>query len=162
MKENYSVLTKKVIKEIHFELEEIENLFDLYRNELFDIKHVPNRLELTGMASILHSFYCGIEKIFLNIAKNIDNSVPFDINWHKTLLFQIAEGNEYREAVISEKTKIDLSDYLAFRHFYRHSYSSHLEWEKMEILVKSIQPTWEKFYSEISSFLKAYEKPVKR
>lgn len=149
--------TKKVIKEINFELEEIENLFDLYRNELFEIEREPNLLELTGVASVLHSFYCGIEKIFLSIAKNIDENIPFDINWHKTLLSQMAKKNEHREAVISDKAQTGLSDYLAFRHFYRHSYSSHLEWKKMKILVTPIKPTWERFYSEISSFLKALE-----
>jgi hypothetical protein len=71
MKENYAVLAKKVIQEINFELEEIENLFDLYRNELFEIKGEPNLLELTGAASVLHSFYCGIEKMFLSIAKHL-------------------------------------------------------------------------------------------
>ncbi len=148
------MLTKKVIEEINFELEEIESLFNLYKNELFEIEGEPNLLELTGMASVLHSFYCGIEKIFLSIAKNIDKNIPFDINWHKTLLFQMGEKNEHRGVVISDHTKIELSDYLTFRHFYRHSYSSHLEWKKMEILVTSIHGTWERFYSEISSFLK--------
>lgn len=53
------MLTKKVIEEINFELEEIESLFNLYKNELFEIEEEPNLLELTGMASVLHSFYLG-------------------------------------------------------------------------------------------------------
>jgi len=35
------VLTEKVLQEINFELEEIENLFDLYSKELFEIEYEP-------------------------------------------------------------------------------------------------------------------------
>jgi hypothetical protein len=56
-----------------------------------------------------------------------------------------------------ENLKEELSDYLAFRHLYRHSYSSHLKWREMEYLVTSIHRTWIKFRSEISLFIKALE-----
>jgi hypothetical protein len=151
------VLIKKVIKDIKFELEEIDNLFHLYSNELFELDREPNLLELTGVAGVLHSFYSGIEKIFLSIAKTIDKNIPADINWHKTLLSQMAEDNESRHAIISNKTKEELSEYLAFRHFYRHSYTSHLRWKKMEILVTPLPQTWKRFKSEISSFIKKLE-----
>jgi hypothetical protein len=151
------VSIKISVKEIKFELDEIENLFDLYREELFELNREPNQVEITALASVLHSFYCGIEKIFLIIAKRIDKSIPYDLNWHKTLLFQMMEKNEFRDAVISDKTKEELSDYLAFRHLYRHSYSSRLKWREMEFLVTSIHQTWIKFRSEISLFIKALE-----
>ncbi len=148
---------KIAVKEIKFELDEIENLFDLYKEELFELNREPNQIEVTALASVLHSFYCGIEKIFLIIAKRIDKNIPYDLNWHKTLLFQMMGKNEFRDAVISDKTKEELSDYLAFRHLYRHSYSSRLKWREMEYLVTSIHRTWIKFRSEISLFIKALE-----
>jgi hypothetical protein len=148
----------KIIKDIKFELEEVESLFDLYRKELFELKGEPNLVELTAFASVLHSFYTGIEKIFSIIAKKVDKNMPYDINWHKTLLFQIAKENEYRAAVISDKTKDELSKYLIFRHFYRHSYSSRLKWEELKKLVIPIHQIWERFKSEISIFLEILEK----
>ncbi|UCH94594.1 MAG: hypothetical protein JSV88_30600 [Candidatus Aminicenantes bacterium] len=147
----------KAVKEIKFELDEIENLFDLYKEELFELNREPNQVELTALASVLHSFYCGIEKIFLIIAKRIDKNIPCDINWHKTLLYQMVKKKEFRQAVISDKTKEKLSDYLAFRHLYRHSYSSRLKWRELEDLVNSIHHTWEKFRSEIFLFIKTLE-----
>lgn len=147
----------KIVKDIKFELEEIEALFELYKEELLELNHEPNLVELTAFASVLHSFYTGIEKIFLIISKKVDKSTPYDINWHKTLLFQMAKENEYRGAVISDKTKDDLSKYLIFRHFYRHSYSSRLKWEELEKLVTPIHQVWDKFKLEVSSFLETLE-----
>jgi hypothetical protein len=147
----------KIIKDIKFELEEIEALFDLYSEELFELNREPKLVELTAFASVLHSFYTGMEKIFLIISKKVDKSTPYDINWHKTLLSQMAKENEYRDAVISDETRDRLSKYLIFRHFYRHSYSTRLKWEEMEKLVTPIHQVWEKFKSEVSTFLEILE-----
>ncbi len=51
----------------------------------------------------------------------------------------------------------ELLGYLGFRHFYRHSYSSHLKWSEMEHLVIDIQQTWKKFEMEILSFVKDFK-----
>ena len=140
---------------IEFEIGEIESLFQLYQKELFDLdlEQTPDLLELTAFASVLHSFYNGIENILLSIAKNIDKKTPSDPNWHKRLLSQMAEKNIARKPVLSEGMKNELKKYLTFRHFFRHSYSFHLEWEELEKLIKPIHQVWEKFRAEISSFL---------
>ena len=70
----------------------------------------------------------------------------------------MAEENENRGAVISGEMRDTLLNYIAFRHFYRHSYSFRLRWDKMEGLIKAIGKTWEKFESEISDFLNHYMK----
>ncbi len=149
--------SEKVIKEIEFELKEIENLLDLYRGELFELNREPNLVELTALAGVLHSFYSGIEKVFAIIAKRVDKQVPHDLNWHKTLLLQMSKGKKHRKPIISGQIKDELSEYLTFRHFYRHSYTIHLKWKEMEFLVSSIQETWNKFKSEISSFVKTFD-----
>jgi len=140
---------------IEFEIGEIESIFQLYQKELFelDLEQTPDLLELTAFASVLHSFYNGIENILLGIAKNIDKKTPSDPNWHKRLLSQMAEKNIARKPVLSEGMKNELKKYLTFRHFFRHSYSFHLEWEELEKLIKPIHQVWEKFKAEISSFL---------
>jgi uncharacterized protein YutE (UPF0331/DUF86 family) len=144
---------------IEFELAEIESLFQLYQEELFelDLDQTPDLLELTAFASVLHSFYNGIENILLSIAKNIDKKVPSDPNWHKSLLSQMVKKNIARGPVLSEEMKNELKKYLTFRHFFRHAYSFHLEWEELEKLVKPICQVWGKFKSEISSFLSLME-----
>ncbi len=147
----------KVNEAVEFELEEIETLFQMYKKGLFDLERIPNMVEMTAFASVLHSFYNGIENILLIIAKNIDKKKPSDINWHKSLLLQMIKENESRKPVLSEEMKDELTKYLIFRHFYRHSYSFHLEWEEMEKLVKQIHQVWRKFKTEILSFLSNME-----
>jgi hypothetical protein len=150
-------IKSEIEKTIKFELKELDSLFSLYKNELLELEREANLVELTAMASVLHSFYSGVEKILLVVAKKIDENVPYDINWHKSLLFQMTKENEKRDAVISGEMKDILLKYLAFRHFYRHSYSSQLRWDKMEFLIRPIEKNWEKFESEITDFLDHYK-----
>ncbi len=149
------MLPERILEKINFELEEIEFLFELYAGELSHLKDTPNLMETTAFAAILHSFYTGIEKIFLVIARSIDKKIPDDSKWHKTLIVQMTEKNQNRPAVISEKMKTRLLDYLAFRHFFRYSYSFRLEWEELENLVISVKDTWSDFRIEISAFLQS-------
>ncbi|UCH95614.1 MAG: hypothetical protein JSV88_01875 [Candidatus Aminicenantes bacterium] len=148
------MLLEQVIEKIEFELEEINSLFELYKDELLALNKKPNLMEVTAFAGVLHSFYNGLEKIFLVIAKNIDNKMPDDSKWHKTLLLQMTIDNESMCKVLSHEMKDRLLDYLAFRHFFRHTYSFRLDWEEMEDLIKSISDVWRKFKSEIAGFLK--------
>jgi len=146
------VLPDRIKEDIEFELGEIDSLFQLYEKELLDMEKSLNLVELTALASVLHSFYNGIENTLLIIAKYIDKNIPSDFEWHKSLLEQMAKENKHRKAVLTDDTKNELLKYLGFRHFFRHSYSIHLKWERMEELVKSIRTVWEKFKAEISAF----------
>ncbi len=44
---------------------------------------------ISGLALHLHSFYTGAERIFYNIARDIDDKLPTGSNWHQELLRQI-------------------------------------------------------------------------
>ena len=144
---------------MQFHLEEIDTLFETYKEDLFELKEPPNLVELTALASVLHSFYNGIEKIFLIIAKELDQLVPKDMNWHKQLLNQMSKKTDFRNEVISQKTKESLANYLAFRHFFRPAYSFYLEWDEMERLIVPMKSVWKLFKFEIKSILHNEENP---
>src|SRR5437868_4736954 len=93
----------------------------------------PTLLEVTALASILHSFYNGLENIFLLIAKRVDQQTLAGERWHQTLLEQMAVATEKRAAPLKVETVESLKDYLAFRHFYRHSYSFFLDWQRLAV-----------------------------
>jgi hypothetical protein len=57
-------LSERVIVEIQFDIEQIEHLFASYAT-LFEraLQIRPNLIETTAIASVLHSFYNGLEHI---------------------------------------------------------------------------------------------------
>jgi len=147
-------LAEKVISQIQFEIGQIDVLFESYADLLKQMeKSVPNLVELTAIASVLHSFYNGLENIFLSIAKGIDTNVPTSAQWHRDLLSQMIAASEKRSAVLSAETFNLLKEYLGFRHFFRHSYSFFMEWEELEKLVKPVAGVWTKTKNELQLFV---------
>ncbi|HYJ87200.1 MAG TPA: hypothetical protein VEW46_14155 [Pyrinomonadaceae bacterium] len=65
----------------------------------------------------------------------------------------MAAANEVRTAVISAALYDTLSEYLAFRHVVRQSYSFHLQWEKMAALVLNTEATMRSVEDELRVFL---------
>ena len=76
------------------------------------------------------------------------------------LLNQVAGGTESRPAVISEKSRQCLRDYLAFRHRSRHTYANYLVWEGMAQLVTDLSQTWNTVRAEILQFLQQQSSSV--
>ena len=58
--------------------------------ELCKLKE-PDIIEMTAAAQVLHSFYNGVESIIILFIKYIDEKLPNDFKWHKTL-FEMAFG----------------------------------------------------------------------
>ena len=145
------MLLENVRSNIAFEIDEINHLFELY-NDLLQVNSSPVLLEITSMASVLHSFYTGIEKIFLIIAKQVDQNTPSGKNWHTELLNQMMLENEFRAPVISGDLRDHLASYMQFRHFYRHAYSNYLAWEEMKDLWVNIISVWAVIQREIEKW----------
>lgn len=144
----------KTIEKIKFEIAEIDTLlesYDLLINKC--IKNTPDLVEIAAMATVLHSFYNGVEKIFYIIAKEIDKNIPHESKWHRELLVQMKETNPNRSWAISKELMNDLEEYLAFRHFYRHAYSFQLNWEKIKSISTNISSIWEKTKDEVEELL---------
>jgi hypothetical protein len=113
----------------------------------------PDYVETAAMAQILHSFYNGIESVIVIILKSLNEKLPNDYKWHKTLL-EISFGQNARNfKIFSDGIKIILNKYLNFRHFVRHSYSSELKWDDMEELVKNIEEAWKLIKSDFNNFI---------
>lgn len=144
----------KMKSAVLFEIRQIDQLFETYSELLEKCQEVqPDLIELTALASVLHSFYNGVENIFTQIAKKVDGSVPDDNHWHRNLLLQMSVKHDNRKSVISEEVKLKLVNYLGFRHFFRHSYSFFLSWEEMEKLVEPLEEIWIQLRKELSDFI---------
>ncbi len=63
----------------------------------------PDIIEMTAAAQVLHSFYNGVESIIVLFFKYMNEKLPNDLKWHKTL-FEMAFGMN------SKNTKIIRDD----------------------------------------------------
>lgn len=140
--------------QLRSEILQIEDLFAEF-SELLDKseKTEPSVVERTALGSVLHSFYTGLEGIFLTVVKRVDEQVPSGDRWHRDLLDQVAAATNQRTALISKETKESLQAYLAFRHFFRQAYAYVLRWEEMRDLVNGLASTWARTKTQIESWL---------
>lgn len=103
------------------------------------------RLELAGTAALLHNFYNGVENVLKQIITDKDGTFSFAGEfWHRELLRASVEKN-----IVSEATGSELRSYLAFRHFFVHSYALTVDPERLLPLVESIQDVYERFQADV-------------
>ena len=127
---------ERIKSQIQFQIQQIDKLLKMYNQLLKECREKePDLVEITAIASVLHSFYNGLENIFEIIAKRIDNGIIQGEQWHKRLLSEMVSKNDKRSAVITNDLKDKLIEYMGFRHFFRHSYSFFLDWDELKKLV---------------------------
>ena len=117
-------------------------------------------LELAGTASLLSSFYHGVENILKQALLASGVALPTGAAWHRDLL-QTACG----QGIVSAGTRDRLAPYMAFRHFFTHSYGFELEPERMRPLLADVRPVHMSFATEARQFVNRQEKilqPSKR
>ena len=96
-------MAKKLKEQIAVEIENLKRLTDEMGHLLTNSGEKKNFMEVRAAGSILHDFYCGIEKVFERVAVAVDKNLPEGEDWHKELLFQMARPLEgIRDKVISE------------------------------------------------------------
>jgi len=147
-------LNNKLAIKISLEIEQIDELFVVYADLLEKARRqTPDLVEVAAIGSILHSFYQGLENIFLRVAKELDRDIPSGSESHRALLHQIGQPTPQRPAVLAPALTQKLDGYLTFRHFYRHSYTYFLNWVKLEQLVISLEAVWSQAKAELNEFL---------
>ena len=138
MDESIKIKIDHEISRIDKALNDVSPLLDLCK-----IKEPPDIIELTAAAQVLHSFYNGVESIIVLFFKYINEKLPNDLRWHKTLLEMAFGTNSQNIKIFRNDIKEKLDAYLSFRHFIRHSYSSELKWDVMGPLIKEIEKIWQ-------------------
>ena len=130
---------------IDIDVENIARVFSEMPN--CESLHQLSTLELAGVATLLHNFYNGIENIIKRILIDKGLVIPQGSSWHKELL-NLAET----EGIISNHLKVQLGEFLAFRHFFSHAYAIDLYAERIEPLVKMASQLFEAFRIEIAEY----------
>jgi hypothetical protein len=113
----------------------------------------PTRTELRAVASMLHEFYNGVERIFERLTVSLGEGIPQGSYWHADLLAQMASAREPgRPAVVDEPLRARLKDYLDFRHFFRHAYGYTLEWSQLRWKAELLSTTLTMFREQLRLF----------
>ena len=105
-----------------------------------------SRLELAGVAALLHNFYNGIENVLKQVFQAKALPIPQGESWHRDLLIAAIE-----KGILSNRLLDDLKRYLAFRHFFGHGYALDLSPERMGSLVRDAVSVFTRFKSEIEN-----------
>lgn len=160
-------LRARILKEVEMPDDPITALKQLIQDELKALKLVvremeellatradpPTRTELGAIASILHDFYTGVERIFERIAVRLQEGLPRGEYWHMDLLNQmVAEQEGKRSAVIDEPLRALLKEYLEFRHLFRHVYGSQLEWVRLRLLAEGMSGILDQLKEQLGAF----------
>jgi hypothetical protein len=139
---------------------------------LLDLKRVVDRADyllsqalqkeddgyFDGVALNLHGFYGGVERIFEDIARSVDQSIPGGPEWHRDLLLQMAnELASIRPAVITPDTRHCLDEYRGFRHLVRNVYTFNLRPSRLRELTEELQNCYQAVTANLDEFLRVLE-----
>ena len=147
-------MENKLKEKIEHEIFRVNKLFDSGKPllDLYKIKE-PDFIEASAAGSFLQSFYNGIESIILIIFKTTKENIPNDFNWHKKLFEKAFELNEGRTAIFKEGYKEQFTEYLSFRHYFRHSYGYEIEWGRLKPLINGVELLWKLIEEDIKLFI---------
>lgn len=116
-------------------------------------RRMEQDLFLDAAALNLHSFYSGLEKVFLLIARHVDRQVPEGETWHRELLWQMEHDLPgVRPAVISEDTAGAMDVFRRFRHVVRNIYATRILPDRIQILVEKLPMVWCGTRAEFNAF----------
>lgn len=126
---------------IEAEYEAIEKMLSsLPRKALSEL----SKLELAGVATLIHNFYNGIENIIKQLFQAKHLKIPTGPSWHQDLLLTAV-----KEHIVSEQLADQFKEYLAFRHFFTHGYALDLNYIRIEPLIINISKSFKNFKTEI-------------
>lgn len=142
------------------------------RQTLLDLDRVTARAELLfqqykkmnddgyldGVALNLHGFYSGLERIFEDIARAVDRSIPTGTEWHRDLLLQMAdEVSTIRPAVIDIAVRRCLDEYRGFRQIVRNIYTFNLRPSRMQELTTDLPSCYTNVKGSLLHFISFLE-----
>ncbi|MBN2548924.1 MAG: hypothetical protein JXB15_07190 [Anaerolineales bacterium] len=147
----YIVLAER----IRSELSDIEPLIERAERAVAAIQRNPENQDffVDSAALNLHDFYSGLERIFQQIATNIDQHLPDSRDWHRELLEQMHLAiSTLRPAVISESTLSSLDEFMRFRHVVRNVYTFTLDVKQIHRLVEMARPAFQSAQADLLNF----------
>lgn len=146
----YAVLAGR----IHESLNDLERVVRRAEELLDKAQRQNDDGYLDGVALNLHGFYAGVERIFEDIARNLDESVPTGPDWHRDPLLQMSAAIDgVRPAAISQDTRYCLDEYRGFRHTVRNLYTFNLRPLRLQELTQNLRGCYRQLSAELSRLI---------
>lgn len=143
---------------IRRELSDLEKLVPRVATFMDKMRKTGDDAYLDAAALNLHGFYTAVERIFKDIAKNIDGGLPSGSEWHKQLLLQMsADIPEVRPPVIRLETRDCLHEYLSFRHVVRNVYTFSFRPSRIAELADELRACHESVKNDLRGFARFLE-----
>jgi hypothetical protein len=115
----------------------------------------PAVLELRGIGDVVHDFYTGAERLFEQIAPELNGGVPAGPSWYRELLRNMTlDLPAIRPPVVTQETAHLLDEFLRFRDLFRAVYGFELEWPRLRSLLARLPAAWEAFRCDMEGFLR--------
>ena len=152
MMPSYHFLTQQLREEWN----NLERVIRAAQHSIAGAKRHPGDQDIyiDSAALNLHGFYSGVEKMFLSIAEQVDDSIPVGSRWHTDLLNQMTyDLPSIRPPVLSRATRNMLHEYRSFRHLVRNVYTYNLNPEKVAALVDHLPGVWAAMKQDLEHFL---------
>ena len=149
MNGRYLLLAKRIEQTIA----DLDGLVSRAQMQLEKARLQNDDSHLDGAALNLHGFYTGVEKVFEDIARTVDDTAPSGPEWHRQLLFQMSTDlDPVRPAVIQPATQRCLDEYRTFRHVVRNVYTFNLRPDRVEHLTAQLRTCYEMIVTDLGSF----------
>lgn len=134
-------------------LSEIRNVVKRVDDYIRKAQTIDDQAYWDATALNLHGFYSGIERIFEDIARTVDASVPLGPEWHFDLLIQMgSDMKDIRPPVVSRETRLCLDEFRGFRHVVRNVYTFNLRPSRIKDLATDLPECFSSVMQELMAF----------
>jgi hypothetical protein len=148
-----SVQLLRLAAEIEDELQDIARVVERTEAIFEKARRTNDDAFLDAVALNLHGFYSGLERIFEDIARTVENSLPEGEKWRQDLLRQMTvEIPTFRPPVIRKTTSKCLEEYLKFRHVVRNVYTFNFRGSRLIELTSELRPCFDAARQDLTEF----------
>lgn len=100
----------------------------------------------------LQSFYSGVERILVDVARTVEGSVPRGGEWHAALLTQLAAPIPNVRPPVLHTARPCLEDYRDFRHVVRNIYGFEIRPARLRELVEALPACHQALTTDLTRF----------
>ncbi|MEM9120040.1 MAG: hypothetical protein AAGD09_19460 [Cyanobacteria bacterium P01_F01_bin.56] len=135
------------------ELQRLDQIVATANNQALKANKTGDDDFLKAAALSLQNYYMDVERIFAEVAKQVDQSLPTGRNSHQKLLEQMQlEIPVTRPPVLLPETASQIDEFRAFRHVVMHRYGFELQPQRVRELVKQLIASHQLFSRDVQNF----------